>query len=135
MASEANTIRYVFQVEPCPAPRMTRRDKWKKRPCVMRYFAFRDEIRLQMRRVGLVPPKSDFHITFYVGMPESWSRKKKDEMDGQPHQVRFDLDNAMKAWMDSVFEEDGCVWDFRATKRWSSNPRIEIVVPDLENQA
>ena len=26
-------------------PRMTQRDKWKKRPCVLRYHAFRDKMR------------------------------------------------------------------------------------------
>lgn len=30
---------------PVPAPRMSQRDKWKKRPAVMKYWAWRDRIR------------------------------------------------------------------------------------------
>ncbi|HHE6457291.1 TPA: RusA family crossover junction endodeoxyribonuclease, partial [Proteus mirabilis] len=32
----------VFNIEPVPKPRMTQADKWKKRPPVLKYFAFKD---------------------------------------------------------------------------------------------
>ena len=41
----------VYPITPVPKPRMTRRDRWAKRPCVLRYWAFKDEVRL--RRVSL----------------------------------------------------------------------------------
>lgn len=36
----------VFNIEPVPKPRMTQADKWKKRPPVLKYFAFKDEVKL-----------------------------------------------------------------------------------------
>jgi len=34
-----------YKITPVPKPRQTRSDKWKQRPCVMRYRAFADEVR------------------------------------------------------------------------------------------
>lgn len=34
-----------YPIVPVPKPRMTQRDKWQKRPAVMRYRAFCDEVR------------------------------------------------------------------------------------------
>ena len=40
-------------------------------------------------------------------------------MDGQPHQVRPDLDNLIKAWCDALYQEDSVIWSIHATKFWS----------------
>ena len=68
---------------------MTRADKWKKRPEVMRYQLFCDHVRL----LGIDLPESKSHVTFVLPMPKSWSKKKRAEMNGQPHQGKPDLDN------------------------------------------
>ena len=95
---------------------MTRADKWKKRQCVTKFFAFRDAIKLSsIHNIAL----ESFDIEFYIQMPKSWSKKKKAKMNGEPHQQRPDLDNYIKAWCDSVFEEDSVVWRFKASKRWT----------------
>ena len=60
-----------------------------------------------------------FEIEFHVQMPQSWSKKKKAEMIGKPHQQRPDLDNYLKAWKDSVYEEDAIVWRVKASKLWT----------------
>ena len=52
-------------------------------------------------------------------MPKSWSKKKKIEFNGKPHQQRPDLDNYLKAWKDSVYEEDAVVWRVKASKLWT----------------
>jgi len=36
----------IYNINPVPKPRMTQSDKWKKRPPVLRYFAFKDECRI-----------------------------------------------------------------------------------------
>lgn len=41
---EADDIK-VYNITPIPKPRMTRSDKWKKRPAVVRYFEYKDKIR------------------------------------------------------------------------------------------
>src|SRR5690606_40401818 len=61
--------------------RMTQRDKWQKRPAVMRYRAFCDELRAR----NCTFPESDSHVIFHIPMPKSWSKKKRAEMLGQPH--------------------------------------------------
>ena len=106
----------TINVPPCSKPRMTRADKWKKRQCVTKFFAFRDAIKLSsIHNIAL----ESFDIEFYIQMPKSWSKKKKAKMNGEPHQQRPDLDNYIKAWCDSVFEEDSVVWRFKASKRWT----------------
>ena len=109
----------TINVAPCSKPRMTRADKWKKRQCVTKFFAFRDAIKLSsIHNIAL----ESFDIEFYIQMPKSWSKKKKELHNGSPHKQRPDLDNYIKAWCDSVFEEDSVVWRFKASKRWTDKP-------------
>jgi Holliday junction resolvase RusA-like endonuclease len=106
----------TINVPPCSKPRMTRADKWKKRPSVVKFFAFRDAIKQSsVHNIAL----ESFDIEFYIEMPKSWSKKKKSLHNGTPHKQRPDLDNYIKAWCDSVFEEDSVVWRFKASKRWT----------------
>jgi Holliday junction resolvase RusA-like endonuclease len=103
------------------APRMTRADAWKKRPAVMAYWAFRDELRL--RKVEIPIP---CRMIFLLPMPTSWSRRKRMEMSWTPHTVRPDIDNLVKALLDALLAQDGHVWSVWAEKRWSMNPGIRI---------
>ena len=109
----------TINVEPCSKPRMTQADKWKKRPSVVKFFAFRDAIKQSsVHNIAL----ESFDIEFYIQMPKSWSKKKKELYNDKPHKQRPDLDNYIKAWCDSVFEEDSVVWRFKASKRWTDKP-------------
>ena len=117
MFSENSVI--TINVEPCSKPRMTQADKWKKRPSVVKFFAFRDAIKQSsVHNIAL----ESFDIEFYIQMPKSWSKKKKELYNDKPHKQRPDLDNYIKAWCDSVFEEDSVVWRFKASKRWTDKP-------------
>ena len=111
----------IYQITPCPAPRMTQSDKWRKRPCVVRYFAFRDQVRL----LGIEIPER-VRIVFVLPMPASWSKAKRAAMDGQPHTVRPDIDNFCKAALDSVFDDDAHIWEIHASKIWGFTGAIEI---------
>ena len=111
----------LYAIAPVAAPRMTQRDRWKKRNVVLRYFAFRDEVRLA-KIILPIPCK----ITFHIEMPASWSKRKRLAMDGQPHTVRPDRDNYDKALMDSLFEDDAHVWSAWTEKRWAVVPAIEV---------
>ena len=112
----------VYDITPIGKPRMTQRDKWQKRPPVLRYRAFCDEVRLN--HVSL--PESGYHVTFILPMPASWSRKRRAEMCGKPHQQKPDKDNLEKALLDAVFDEDSHVWDGRVTKIWGEKGQIVI---------
>ena len=88
----------------------------------MRYRAFADKC----RALGVVIPEGGSTVTFIMPMPKSWSKKKRAQMDGQPHQQTPDVDNLAKAALDSVYENDCRVWDIRLVKRWGITGSIDI---------
>jgi len=112
----------VYNISPMGKPRMTRADKWKKRPEVLRYRAFCDHVRL----LGVVLPEAGAHVTFILPMPPSWSNKKRLLHDGLPHQAKPDCDNMLKALMDAIYVDDAHVWDCRVTKIWGETGQIII---------
>lgn len=112
----------VYNITPMGKPRMTRADKWKKRPEVLRYRAFCDHVRL----LGVELPEAGAHVTFILPMPLSWSKKKRLQHDGQPHQAKPDCDNMLKALMDAIYADDAHVWDCRVTKVWGETGQIII---------
>lgn len=61
-----------------------------------------------------------------VPMPKSWSKAKREQYVGQPHQQKPDKDNLEKALLDAVFDEDSHVWDGRVTKIWGETGQIII---------
>lgn len=110
-------------IDPVPKPRMTKSDRWKQRPAVLRYWEYCDNLR---EAVGdwEVPPR--LSLVFHVPMPKSWSKKKKAEMDGKPHQQTPDIDNYEKAFLDALCENDAYVYDLRGQKYWSTSGFIEV---------
>lgn len=113
-----------YEITPVPAPRQVRSDTWKPRPMVLRYRAFKDHVRLLNVKV-----ESGDEIVFTLPMPPSWSKKKKREMDGQPHTQRPDLDNLLKALLDAIYTEDCHIWKLTVSKVWGSKGGIEITPP------
>ena len=117
-------MRYVL--DPVPKPRMTQRDKWCNRPCVVSYRYFCDAVRL----MGIEIPECGAHVTFFIRMPSSWSSKKKAEMLGKPHQQKPDIDNLQKALLDALFDDDSHIWDLKCSKRWGEFGSIKLEVND-----
>ena len=113
----------IIEIDPVAKPRMTQRDRWVKRPCTQKYWAFKDKLN-QLVSAEELPER--IHVVFQIPMPKSWSAKKRASQIGQPHKVRPDTDNLMKAFKDAVFEEDSAIWDERGTKLWGETGRIEI---------
>lgn len=113
----------TYPVTPVTKPRQTRRDKWEERPSVMVYRAFADEVRL--RRIHV--PEEGAVITFVLPMPASWSEKKKQSMDGQPHCQTPDIDNLLKALLDAVHKNDSHIHHIAGlTKKWGREGSITI---------
>jgi Holliday junction resolvase RusA-like endonuclease len=102
----------TLDITPIPKPRMVRSDSWKKRPIVLSYWAFKKEL------------EPEINIVFYLPMPESWSKKKKAEMDGKPHQQTPDGDNMIKSLQDCLCEQDNFIWKVSYEKRWSYKGKI-----------
>jgi len=112
-----------IKINPIAKPRMTRADTWKKRPCVVKYWAYKDELRRLIKKNNIEIDK-EIYVEFYIEMPKSWSKKKKLSLNNQPHEQRPDIDNLIKGLMDSLFKEDSHVHTVCAKKIWSDNPGI-----------
>ena len=113
----------IYSITPCPKPRMTQSDKWKKRPAVMRYWAFKDEVRLKMGGVEL----DGSCVVFFIPMPKSWSKKRRDATLGHPHRSRPDISNLLKALEDALYGEDSHIASYGSlTKVWSDEGQILV---------
>lgn len=115
--------KYTFDIEPMGKPRMVRSDKWSDRECVVRYWAFKDDLVRKARLYRYKVP-GRLHLEFILSMPESWSEKKKKRMDGKPHEQKPDIDNLEKAFLDCLCENDSYVWSVNKTKRWGRKGKI-----------
>ena len=114
----------ILDITPVPKPRQTRSDKWKQRPCVMRYRAFADEVRLRLGVFDL----NGHAVTFGIPMPKSWSKTKQEIMDGEPHTQTPDLDNLMKALGDALYTDDSGIHEISLKKVWSRKGFILLEV-------
>lgn len=112
----------VYNITPVGKPRMTQRDKWMKRQATEQYWIFKDQCRAYD-----IQFQSGCRVVFVLPMPASWSKKKKAEMDGKPHQQKPDLDNLIKALGDALHDDDSGLWDYRASKIWGYEGQIRIV--------
>ncbi|MHB8447605.1 MAG: RusA family crossover junction endodeoxyribonuclease [Rudaea sp.] len=111
-----------FPVTPVPKPRQTRRDRWAKRPCVLRYRAFCDELRL---RQAQLPER--YAVVFVMPMPASWSHRRRAQMIGRPHQSKPDLSNLEKSVEDALVPDDERLFSNRGLKIWGESGRVIIL--------
>jgi len=115
----------IFNIRPVPKPRMTRADKWKKRPVVEKYYSFKDNLNLQADLMNFKLPHK-LSIDFHIEMPISWSKKRKEELLGKPHQNKPDIDNLGKAFLDALVCEDMEVYDLHLRKFWNNENLIIV---------
>jgi Holliday junction resolvase RusA-like endonuclease len=127
---------YLFDVIPMGAPRMTQSDKWKTNPnhidpmkrqrkSVMQYFAFKNALRLQAIQLHFELGKV-LDAIYLMPMPNSWSIKKKELMNGMPCEVKPDTDNITKGIKDTFRKNDSDIWYEKAEKRWAFKGSIII---------
>ena len=120
-----NSVRMVYKGSIMGKVRMSVQDRWKKRPCVMRYWEFKDRLVAQAKEQNF-KLGNEIMIQIIIEMPKSWSKKKKEFMIGMPHQQRPDVDNIAKGIMDSLLENDSCVYSLFAEKYWGLENIIYI---------
>ena len=138
------TFHVTLLGDPIGKPRMTRADKWRRRPCVLAYRACADKARYALRAapasIGVQVdgqfPAGLYDVSWmaFIAMPESWSKKKKAALRGKPHFGKPDRDNIDKAILDALFPDDRGVTSGALLKFWDDGlgPRIELVVTKLE---
>ena len=121
-----------IKITPCPKPRMTQSDCWKKRPAVLRYWAYCDELKLKTRSIEFDP--EFLCLVFIMPMPQSWSKKKKALNNGLPHKSRPDLSNLVKAFEDALYKEDSMIHTYGAMRKiWGEEGAILINTLAIED--
>ena len=127
---------YLFDIIPIGAPRMTQSDKWKTNPnhpdpkkrqrkAVTQYFAFKTLLQLQSKELNF-ELGNILDAVYLIPMPNSWSNKKKEKMNGLPCEVKPDTDNITKALKDTLRKNDSDIWYEKAEKRWAYHGSIII---------
>lgn len=113
--------------QPIGKPRQTAADRWKQRPCVLRYRAWADRARKAAE--DKMPKELEAVICrFYFAMPDSWTEKKRLQHDGLHHYEKPDLDNCVKSVLDSLLENDQIIAKIEAEKFWTNGePRTEVI--------
>ncbi len=126
---------FIIEGKPIGAPRMSQRDRWKKRPCVLRYFAWRDKAR---EAAGELPPTEQIESVSWVAYfepPASWSKRKRAEHLGKLHRSKPDRDNLDKSLLDALFKEDSQIASGEIQKRWGETDRFEVTIVYQEGES
>lgn len=129
-------VEIKIDVLPMGAVRMTKSDTWKtdpnhpnilkrQRDVVRRYFEYKNKVTSSCNNVGYSMGET-LNVVFYLPMPKSWSEKKKRNLQFTPHKSKPDLDNLIKALMDSLKKQDSDVYQITAEKRYDYEGSIVI---------
>ena len=99
-----------------------------------RFNNYKVELGAEAKRKQFTMPPIGCSITFFIPVPPSWSKKKKKLHHGRFHQSKPDLDNLLKAFMDSLMAEDKQIAHIELSKRWVDfeTGSIEISYKDYE---
>lgn len=123
----------IIPIRPFPAVRVNSK-WWRFTPKAQEYHTKSQELRLRINKnkKEIIDWLNSwlYHIQFHFAMAESWSEKKKKEIDWEYHTQKPDIDNLCKAFFDSVFyweEDNDCkIWNLSASKHWSREDKIII---------
>lgn len=95
----------------------------KRRLRLERYNQYKSDLFDVALEAGFkIPHDEYFHIIFFIPMPRTWRKWKRDKHDMRPHQSKPDKDNLEKAFMDALLKRDQAVYDSRVTKFWTADP-------------
>ena len=125
-------IRLIVPGRPVPKPRMTQRDKWKKRPCVVRYREYADLVRSTAKEKGIdIPPAEhviEYVVRAYFEPASSWPKYKRLEALGCRMRQKPDGSNILKTIEDVLWKDDEKLGDGRVERWWDDNERMELEI-------
>ncbi len=132
-------INLNLPVTPMGAVRMTQRGKYIN-AAAQRYLAYKSHIQLLAKQ----QLKGDFfpsgpleaRITFFMPIPKSWSKKKKEDAVFSYHTKKPDADNLVKGVFDAlnkiVWQDDNQIAKVTALKIYSEKTGIEVSIRELK---
>lgn len=94
-----------------------------------KYNQYKLDLSAESKRKQFQFPEQGASIKFFIPMPKSWRKFKRDTMHFKLHKSRPDIDNLCKGLFDALFSEDKNVSHFEAAKFWVDFPVgwIEVV--------
>jgi Holliday junction resolvase RusA-like endonuclease len=130
-----------LDIEPMGAVRTTQKQMYADKR-YKKYMVWKDDIKIlwnaELIKLGIKPDEFKFSeiksITFVVTIPMSISlskaqRKEREDRIDMPHQMKPDIDNMLKAFMDALMKEDSHVHTIgRMTKIWGLHGHIKVVI-------
>jgi Holliday junction resolvase RusA-like endonuclease len=129
-------MKVVLYVAPVPASR-ARVTRWSTF-FPKKYTKFKEDMKVATNNTTFIPSTNLLYaqLDFYVGMPKSWSKKKKTIKNGKYCDNNADIDNYIKAILDSLegiyYENDKQIVMIRARKYYSETPRIEYEQREID---
>lgn len=103
-----------------------------------RYNQYKVDLLAEAKRQRLDFPDQGAFVKFFIPMPKSWRKFKREAMHFKLHKSRPDIDNLCKGLFDGLFTEDKTIAHFEAAKFWVDFPVgwIEILIsePMFETQ-
>jgi hypothetical protein len=122
---EARVLNYTIPGEAPGKPRMSQRDKWKKRDCVVAYFGWCDLARKHCPDLPTAVSVDAYSIIAYYRPPASWSVAKQTAAIGTVKRTKPDGDNVLKAVCDALWKDDHALGDIAGVyRRYDWQPRL-----------
>ena len=113
----------ILDIIPIPKPRMTRNSSYR----YIDYWDYKDKLKKLAHENNLVIHQELKNIIFVIPFPKSYSNKKKKDLDGKPHTLKPDLDNLIKAFQDSLLDNDSFIHTYKnISKIWGYDGKIII---------
>ena len=120
-----NTL--ILDIEPIGKPRMTQRDKWHSRPATTKFWNFKRNIQIQAKKQKFT--LSDC-IEIYCFIQKPKSERKKGIF---AHRKKPDIDNIVKAILDSLKDYDQTIYIITVVKLYADFNKIVIVNKKEDN--
>jgi Holliday junction resolvase RusA-like endonuclease len=99
---------------------------------ILKYWDYKRALKILADEQKFIMPIEGAHIRFFIGMPKSWAKKKKNEKCFTLMGSKPDLDNLVKGYLDSLMVEDESICDYRASKHYySGSGYIEVTIGEL----
>ena len=128
MGSEFELLEFDINPVPASRPRVTRWSTYYPK----KYTQFKQDMIALTSEMHFAPFEGllGVDIGFYIAMPKSWSKKKKELKEGRYCDNNADVDNYLKAILDSlneiVYVDDRQIVEIAARKIYSNKPCIKF---------
>lgn len=104
---------------------------------IEKYNDYKLNLSAEAKRLRFELPEQGASIKFFIPMPKSWRKFKRESMHFKLHKSKPDLDNLLKAFQDSILKEDMGIAHYEAAKFWVDFPigwiEIDINEPKYES--